>query len=90
MVSHLPQPLHRYAKPFKPCILAATLCSILRTLFDLAPPFLIGVAVDILVQQDTSWLARLGIPTDHTQLLDVTLLTILTWGARIPHSIRCR
>ncbi|MEN8444348.1 MAG: ABC transporter ATP-binding protein, partial [Cyanobacteria bacterium J06555_13] len=72
--------LLRYGKPYREQVGGAILCSILRTLFDLAPPFLIGVAVDILVQQDTSWLARLGIPTVHTQLLVVSLLTILTWG----------
>ena len=72
--------LLRYAKPFQSRIAAATLCSIFRTLFDLAPPFLIGVAVDILVQQEASQLARLGITNVHTQLLIVSLLTILTWG----------
>ena len=72
--------LLRYAKPFQSRIVAATLCSILRTLFDLAPPFLIGIAVDILVQQDASQLARLGIQSVHTQLLIVSLLTIFTWG----------
>ena len=72
--------LLRYAKPFQPHIAAATLCSVFRTLFDLAPPFLIGVAVDILVQQDASLLARLGIQTVHTQLLIVSLFTIFTWA----------
>ncbi|ESA35147.1 abc transporter [Leptolyngbya sp. Heron Island J] len=72
--------LLRYATPFQSQIVAATVCSILRTLFDLAPPFLIGVAVDILVQQEASQLACLGIQTVHTQLLIVSLLTILTWG----------
>ncbi|MBE7384252.1 MAG: ABC transporter ATP-binding protein [Leptolyngbya sp. SIO1E4] len=72
--------LLRYAKPFQLQIAAATLCSISRTLFDLAPPFLIGVAVDILVQHDASLLARLGIQSVQTQLLVVSLLTVLVWG----------
>ena len=83
MASPSTQPfLHllRYGKPYREQVGGAVLCSILRTLFDLAPPFLIGVAVDILVQQDASGLARMGIPTVHTQLLVVSLLTILTWG----------
>ena len=83
MVTLRPHPLRhllRYAKPFQVQIAAATLCSVFRTLFDLAPPFLIGVAVDILVQQETSQLSRLGIQTVHTQLVVVSLLTILTWG----------
>ena len=72
--------LLRYAKPFQSQIAAATVCSIGRTLFDLAPPFLIGVAVDILVQPDASWLARLGIQNVYTQLLVVSVLTVLAWG----------
>ncbi|MEL6764954.1 MAG: ABC transporter ATP-binding protein, partial [Cyanobacteria bacterium J06607_6] len=72
--------LLRYAKPFQSQIAAATVCSISRTLFDLAPPFLIGVAVDILVQQDASGLARLGIQSVSTQLLVVSVLTVLAWG----------
>ncbi|MEL6250339.1 MAG: ABC transporter transmembrane domain-containing protein, partial [Cyanobacteria bacterium J06627_15] len=36
--------------------------------------------IDILVQQHTSVIARLGIPSVHTQLLIVSLLTILTWA----------
>ena len=72
--------LLRYAKPFQPQIATATICSIGRTLFDLAPPFLIGVAVDILVQQDASGLARLGIQTVSMQLLVVSVLTVLAWG----------
>ncbi|MEL7511502.1 MAG: ABC transporter transmembrane domain-containing protein [Cyanobacteria bacterium J06554_3] len=78
--THLLRHFLRYAKPFQPRILAATLCSICRTLFDLAPPYLIGLAIDILVQQDTSWLARLGVQDPLTQLLVVSLLTILVWG----------
>ena len=72
--------LLRSAKSFRPRIFAATFCSICRTLFDLAPPFLIGVAVDVLVQQDASLLARLGIQTVHSQLVLVSLLTIITWA----------
>ena len=72
--------LLRYAKPFQLQIVAASVCSICRTLFDLAPPFLIGVAVDILVQQDASGLARLGIQNVSTQLLLVSVLTVLAWG----------
>ena len=78
-----PQPLHRllrYARPFQPRILAATFCSICRTLFDLAPPYLIGLAVDIVVQPDSSWLARLGVQAVPSQLLIVSLLTVLVWG----------
>ncbi|WNZ22515.1 ABC transporter ATP-binding protein [Leptolyngbya sp. NK1-12] len=72
--------LLRYAKPYQPQIWGAIACSIFRTLFDLAPPYLIGVAVDVVIEQEGSLLARLGIQNTLTQLLVLSLLTIVTWG----------
>ncbi|MES1026677.1 ABC transporter ATP-binding protein [Gloeocapsa sp. BRSZ] len=72
--------LLRYTKPYQPRIWGATLCSILRTLFDLAPPYLIGVAVDVVVEQEASVIARFGIQDPLIQLLVLSLLTIATWG----------
>ena len=39
----------------------AILCSILNKIWDLAPPLLIGVAVDVVVQKEDSLLAQWGI-----------------------------
>lgn len=72
--------LLRYAKPYQPQIWGAIICSILRTLLDLAPPFLIGVAVDVVVERETSLIARFGIQNPLTQLLVLSVLTIATWG----------
>ncbi|RUR72992.1 ABC transporter ATP-binding protein [Chlorogloeopsis fritschii PCC 9212] len=73
-------PLLRYAKPYQAQICSAVLCSIARTLLDLAPPYLIGVAVDVVVKQETSLIARFGIQNPLTQLLVLSVLTIATWG----------
>ncbi|MDZ8105283.1 MAG: ABC transporter ATP-binding protein [Nostoc sp. DedQUE12a] len=72
--------LLRYAKPYQPQIWGAIFCSILRTLLDLAPPFLIGIAVDVVVERETSLIARFGIQNPLTQLLVLSVLTIATWG----------
>jgi ATP-binding cassette, subfamily B, bacterial len=72
--------LLRYAKPYQAQIWGAILCSILRTLLDLAPPYLIGVAVDVVVKQETSLIAQFGIQNPLTQLLVLSVLTIATWG----------
>ncbi|MDZ8264277.1 ABC transporter ATP-binding protein [Nostoc sp. ChiQUE01b] len=69
-----------YAKPYQPKIWGAIFCSILRTLLDLAPSYLIGVAVDVVVERETSLIARFGIQNSLTQLLVLSLLTIATWG----------
>ena len=55
------------------------LYTILNKIFDLAPPFLIGVAVDIVVKREESFVARLGIKDAWEQLLFVSVLTILVW-----------
>ncbi len=60
--------------------LAAT-CSVLNKLFDLAPPVLIGLAVDVVVQQRTSWLAGLGFSTVPGQLGLLAVLSFLIWSA---------
>jgi len=61
-------------------MLQATACSIANKLFDLAPPVLIGVAVDVVVQQQDSLLAQWGFASVRTQLIALTLLTALIWG----------
>jgi len=72
--------LLHYGKPYQVQIWGATFCSIFRTLFDLAPPYLIGVAVDVVVEQETSLVARFGIQNPLTQLFVLSILTIATWG----------
>jgi ATP-binding cassette subfamily B protein len=72
--------LLRYGKPYQPQIWGAVLCSIFRTLLDLAPPYLIGVAVDVVVEQETSLIGRFGVQNPLTQLLVLSILTIATWG----------
>ncbi|MBD2253341.1 ABC transporter ATP-binding protein [Nostoc parmelioides] len=72
--------LLRYAKPYQLQICGAVLCSILRTLLDLAPPFLIGIAVNVVVERKTSLIARFGIQNPLTQLLVLSMLTIAVWG----------
>ncbi len=49
-------------------------------LFDLAPPVLIGVAVDVVVEQQDSLLAAWGLTAIRSQLLVLTLLTAVIWG----------
>ena len=53
----------------------------INKIFDLAPPVLIGLAVDVVVQQDTSWLARIGATTVPTQLTALAGLSFIVWTA---------
>lgn len=58
--------LIRYGRTYRRQIYLATLCSILNKVFDLAPPVLIGIAVDTVVEQQNSWLGRLGMQNVQT------------------------
>nr|WP_243435789.1 ABC transporter ATP-binding protein [Acanthopleuribacter pedis] len=70
----------RYTTPWRLRIQAASLCSFLNKLFDLAPPLLIGAAVDIVVQRENSWFANWGVVALEDQLALLTFLTVLIWG----------
>ena len=54
--------------------------SILNKLFDLAPPVLIGVAIDIVVEGNESFLASFGVPDRRRQLVILAILTFIIWG----------
>jgi len=56
-----------------------TAWSVLNKLFDLAPPLLIGAAVDIVALREASTIARLGIADPWQQLLALAGVTILIW-----------
>ena len=72
--------LARYARPFRARIRWATACSILNKLFDLAPPFIIGAAIDVVVEKQDSLVARLGFPDPFHQLLLLGAATVLIWS----------
>ncbi|NET52244.1 MAG: hypothetical protein F6K09_27190, partial [Merismopedia sp. SIO2A8] len=72
--------LIRYSRKYRTQVWLAVICSILNKLFDLAPPLLIGVAVDIVVNQNESWLAGWGLATVTQQLIVLSILTFIVWG----------
>ncbi|MBE9208508.1 ABC transporter ATP-binding protein [Nostoc sp. LEGE 06077] len=79
---HSVHPLHRlldYGNQYRQQIWLAIGCSILNKLFDLAPPGLIGVAVDVVVKQQDSIIAQLGVKDVFGQFLILSLLTAIIW-----------
>ena len=57
----------------------ATLFSILNKIFDLAPPLLIGAAVDVVVKREESVLSDFGYSDPKEQLILLSILTIIIW-----------
>ena len=66
--------------PHKGTIRLATLCSVLNKIWDLAPPLLIGLAVDVVVQREESFLAGFGVVDAWHQLILLSVLTFIIWG----------
>ena len=72
--------LLKYGRKYRPLIWQAVICSILNKIFDLTPPILIGAAIDVVVQQQDSIIARLGVTDVYGQLLVLAFLSLILWG----------
>jgi len=72
--------LLRYAKGYRRQIIAATVCSVINKIFDIAPEILIGIALDVVVNQEDSFVASLGIVEAFDQILVLGVLTFLIWA----------
>jgi ATP-binding cassette subfamily B protein len=72
--------LLRYMAPHKGTIRLATFCSVLNKIWDLAPPLLIGLAVDVVVLREKSFLAGFGVTDPWHQLILLSVFTFLIWG----------
>ncbi|MBD1943722.1 ABC transporter ATP-binding protein [Coleofasciculus sp. FACHB-712] len=69
-----------YGRNYRAQIWQATVCSILNKIFDLAPPALIGAAVDVVVKQQDSAIAQFGVKDVFWQLLILSFLSFIIWG----------
>ena len=71
--------LWNYATKHRGRILAATAFSILNKAFDLAPPVLIGAAVDVVANRENSFIAGLGIPELTSQIVFLGVASFVIW-----------
>jgi len=60
-------------------VLLASICSILNKVWDLAPPVLIGMAIDVVATREDSFLAQFGYPDVYEQLYILTGITVVIW-----------
>jgi ATP-binding cassette subfamily B protein len=72
--------LWRYASGYRSQIVLASTWSFLNKVVDLAPPFLIGLAVDVVANQGDSLLGRLGIEDPKVQILVIAVITFIVWA----------
>lgn len=71
--------LWRYASDHRRHVIVATIWSVLNKATDLAPPMLIGAAVDIAVRQENSVLASFGLTTPRSQLVMLAGISFVIW-----------
>ncbi|HIC50049.1 MAG TPA: ABC transporter ATP-binding protein [Candidatus Poseidoniales archaeon] len=60
-------------------VLLASICSVVNKVWDLAPPVLIGMAIDVVAAQEDSFLAQFGYPDVYDQLYILTGITVVIW-----------
>lgn len=72
--------LLQYGRIYRSQTVWAATCSVLNKLFDLAPPVLIGVAVDVVVQRQQSFIGQLGVTSIFEQLVILSAFSALVWG----------
>ncbi|TAG87502.1 MAG: ABC transporter ATP-binding protein [Oscillatoriales cyanobacterium] len=78
--THPLQRLLKYGRRYRVQICLATISSFLNKLFDLAPPALIGIAVDVVVKHEDSIIAQWGIKDVFWQLAIITGLSAIVWA----------
>lgn len=69
-----------YADGYRKRIIIASLWSFLNKAVDIAPPFLIGMAIDVVVNGSDSMLGRFGIESQRTQIITIAILSAIIWG----------
>ncbi|AWV90601.1 ABC transporter ATP-binding protein [Bradymonas sediminis] len=72
--------LFSYARTQRRFIWMAITASVLNKIFDLAPPVLIGAAIDVVVKREDSIIAALGVTDVFSQLVWLAGATLLIWG----------
>ena len=76
---HPLQRLFKYGRKYRLLIWQAVTCSILNKLFDLAPPAIIGFAVDVVINGKNSILAQFGVTDVFGQIVVLSLLNFIIW-----------
>lgn len=80
LISKSSSDLLRYLKPWRFRVFRASIFSGLNKIFDIAPEVLIGVAVDLVVKRNESFVASLGIESVNNQVLFLGGITFVIWA----------
>lgn len=78
-MSHPLIALFRLVGDQKPRLWLASACSVINKIFDVMPEILIGVALDVVVRGEASFVAQLGLTDPVDQLIVLGIATFLIW-----------
>ena len=81
MAAHPLSRLFVHARSQRRNVTLASLFSVLNKVFDVLPEILIGIAVDVVVSQKQSFLARAGLADPKQQLIALAVMTVVIWVA---------
>src|SRR5579863_949715 len=73
--------LFKYMQPYQSKAILATVCTLLNNIFDVLPDLLLGMAIDVVVNKNDSFLASFGIQKIGLQLAILGGLTLFLWCA---------
>lgn len=71
--------LFNYSRNHRKDFYLGSLFSFLNKTFDIAPEILIGIAIDVVANQEKSFLARWGVEAPIDQLILLSVLTLAIW-----------
>jgi ATP-binding cassette subfamily B protein len=71
--------LFSYSRNYRRIATRASLYSILNKFFDVMPEILIGVAIDVVVRKESSFMAGLGVNSPTVQIVILAALTLVIW-----------
>lgn len=82
MISKKPTPLFRllnFTRAHRRQVKLASLYTVINKIFDIAPEILIGMAIDVVVSQEKSFLAKWGVTDSWEQILVLAVITLFIW-----------
>ena len=77
--SHPLMRLITHLRDFRGQVILASICSVMNKFWDLAPPILIGMAIDVVAYKEESMLADFGYSDPYHQFYILVAITVVIW-----------
>ncbi|MCX6124327.1 MAG: ABC transporter transmembrane domain-containing protein, partial [Proteobacteria bacterium] len=73
--------LFKYSAKYRHIAIQGSVFSLANKFFDVAPEILIGIAIDVVVRQDRSFLTSFGLNNPKSQIITLVIVTMFIWIA---------